>query len=168
MAELKPIIEQAMKQYAGAVLQSRALVDARDCLKPSARQIFYCMDKYKYTADKPFSKTMAVIGDAMKHFYIHGDSSCEGIVMRAGQSFAMRYPLIEIKGNGGTLLSSGNWAAPRYTDARLSKLAAYLFEGIEKDTIDDWRDNYADNEQYPAVLPTKGFYNLVNGTSGIG
>ena len=168
MAELKPIIEQSMTQYAGAVLQSRALVDVRDCLKPSARQIFFCMDKYKYTASKPFQKTMAAIGDAMKHFYIHGDSSCEGIIMRAGQPFAMRYPLIDVKGNGGTLLSSGNWAAPRYTEARLSKLAAYLFDDIDKETINDWRDNYADNEQYPGVLPTKGFYNLVNGTSGIG
>ena len=168
MAELKPIIKQSMTQYAGAVLQSRALVDVRDCLKPSARQIFFCMDKYKYTANKPFQKTMAAIGDAMKHFYIHGDSSCEGIIMRAGQPFAMRYPLVEVDGNGGTLLSSGNWAAPRYTETRLSKLSAYLFADIDKDTIDDWRDNYADNEQYPAVLPTKGFYNLVNGTSGIG
>ena len=168
MAELKPIIEQSMTQYAGAVLQSRALVDVRDCLKPSARQIFFCMDKYKYTANKPFQKTMAAIGDAMKHFYIHGDSSCEGIIMRAGQSFAMRYPLVEVDGNGGTLLASGNWAAPRYTETRLSKLSAYLFADIDKDTIDDWRDNYADNEQYPAVLPTKGFYNLVNGATGIG
>ena len=168
MAELKPIIKQSMTQYAGAVLQSRALVDVRDCLKPSARQIFFCMDKYKYTANKPFQKTMAAIGDAMKHFYIHGDSSCEGIIMRAGQPFAMRYPLVEVDGNGGTLLASGNWAAPRYTETRLSKLSAYLFADIDKDTIDDWRDNYADNEQYPAVLPTKGFYNLVNGTSGIG
>lgn len=168
MAELKPIIEQSMTQYAGAVLQSRALVDVRDCLKPSARQIFFCMDKYKYTANRPFQKTMAAIGDAMKHFYIHGDSSCEGIIMRAGQPFAMRYPLVEVDGNGGTLLSSGDWAAPRYTETRLSKLSAYLFADIDKDTIDDWRDNYADNEQYPAVLPTKGFYNLVNGTSGIG
>lgn len=168
MANLKPIIEQSMTQYAAAVLQSRALVDARDCLKPSARQIFYCMDKYKYTAAKPFQKTMAAIGDAMKHFYIHGDSSCEGIIMRAGQSFAMRYPLVEVKGNGGTLLASGNWAAPRYTDARLSKLAAYLFNDIDKETIEDWRDNYADNEQYPSVLPTKGFYNIVNGSQGIG
>ena len=168
MAKMKPIIEQSMTQYAGAVLQSRALVDVRDCLKPSARQIFFCMDKYKYTAAKPFQKTMAAIGDAMKHFYIHGESSCEGIIMRAGQPFTMRYPLIEVKGNGGTLLSSGNWAAKRYTETRLSKLSAFLFEDIDKDTIDEWRDNYADNEQYPAVLPTKGFYNLVNGTSGIG
>ena len=168
MAELKPIIKQSMTQYAGAVLQSRALVDVRDCLKPSARQIFFCMDKYKYTDNKPFQKTMAAIGDAMKHFYIHGDSSCEGIIMRAGQPFAMRYPLVEVDGNGGTLLASGNWAAPRYTETRLSKLSAYLFADIDKDTIDDWRDNYADNEQYPAVLPTKGFYNLVNGCQGIG
>ena len=168
MAELKPIIEQSMTQYAGAVLQSRALVDVRDCLKPSARQIFFCMDKYKYTADKPFQPTAAAMGDAMKHFYIHGDTSCVGIIMRAGQSFAMRYPLVEVRGNAGTLLSSGNWAAERYTKARLSRLADYLFRDIDKNTIDDWRDNYADNEQYPGVLPTKGFYNLVNGTSGIG
>lgn len=168
MSDLNKIIQDSFTQYGAAVLQSRALVDVRDCLKPSARQIFFCMDKYKYTANKPFQKTMAAIGDAMKHFYIHGDSSCEGIIMRAGQPFAMRYPLVEVDGNGGTLLSSGNWAAPRYTETRLSKLSAYLFADIDKDTIDDWRDNYADNEQYPAVLPTKGFYNLVNGTSGIG
>ena len=161
------IVKQSFTQYAAAVIQSRALVDVRDGLKPSARQIFYCMNKYKYVATKPFNKTMAAIGDAMKHFYIHGDSSCEGIIMRAGQPFAMRYPLIEVKGNGGTLLSSGNWAAPRYTETRLSKLAAYLFADIDKETIDDWRDNYADNEQYPSVLPTKGYYNIVNGSSGI-
>lgn len=161
------IVKQSFTQYAAAVIQSRALVDVRDGLKPSARQIFYCMDKYKYVAAKPFQKTMAAIGDAMKHFYIHGDSSCEGIIMRAGQPFAMRYPLVEVKGNGGTLLSSGNWAAPRYTETRLSKLAVYLFTDIDKETIGDWRDNYADNEQYPSVLPTKGYYNIVNGSSGI-
>lgn len=161
------IVKQSFAQYAAAVIQSRALIDVRDGLKPSARQIFYCMNKYKYVATKPFQKTMAAIGDAMKHFYIHGDSSCEGIIMRAGQPFAMRYPLVEVKGNGGTLLSSGNWAAPRYTETRLSKLATYLFADIDKDTIDDWRDNYADNEQYPSVLPTKGYYNVVNGSSGI-
>lgn len=161
------VVKDSFTQYAAAVIQSRALVDARDGLKPSARQIFYCMDKYKYTADKPFQPTAAAMGDAMKHFYIHGDSSCVGIIMRAGQTFAMRYPLVDVRGNAGTLLSSGNWAAERYTKARLSKLATYLFEDIDKETISEWRDNYADNEQYPAVLPTKGFYNIVNGTQGI-
>ena len=168
MAELKPIIEQSMKQYAGAVLQSRALVDVRDGLKPSARQIFYSMLLHKLTSDKPYKKTANAVGMAMADFYIHGDSSCEGVIMRAGQPFAMRYPLIDVKGNAGTLIESGNWAAMRYTESRLSKLSDLLFDDIEKDTINEWRDSYDNTKQYPAVLPTKGFYNLVNGTSGIG
>ena len=100
--------------------------------------------------------------------YIHGDSSCEGVIMRAGQPFAMRYPLVEIEGSYGNLMESGNWAAPRYTASRLSDISNYLFEDIAKDTINEWRDNYDDTEQYPAVLPSKGFYNIVNGTMGIG
>ena len=167
MSDLKPIIEQSFGQYAGAVLQSRALVDVRDCLKPSARQIFYCLYTDKFTASKPFKKTLKAIGSAMR-MYIHGDSSCEGVIMRAGQSFAMRYPLVEVEGSFGNLMESGNWAAPRYTSSRLSDVSNFLFQDIEKDTILDWRDNYDDTEQYPAVLPCKGFYNIVNGTTGIG
>lgn len=164
---LTPIIEESFTQYAGAVLQSRALVDVRDCLKPSARQIFYCLYTDKFTHSKPFKKTLKGIGSAMR-MYIHGDSSCEGVIMRAGQPFAMRYPLIEVEGSFGNLMESGNWAAPRYTNARLSELANYLFADIDKDTIKEWRDNYDDTEQYPAVLPTKGFFNIVNGSQGIG
>lgn len=88
--------------------------------------------------------------------------------MRAGQPFAMRYPLIEIEGSYGNLMESGNWSAARYTSARLSELSEYLFKDIKKDTISEWRDNYDDTEQYPVVLPSKGFYNIVNGTYGIG
>lgn len=168
MADMLPIIKESFGQYAGAVLQSRALVDVRDCLKPSARQIFYSMKKNKLTHDKPFKKTNNAVGLAMADFYIHGDSSCEGIIMRAGQPFAMRYPLVDIEGSYGTLAESGNWAAPRYTAARLAKSSALLFEDIEKNTILEWRDNYDDTQQYPSVLPSKGFYNIVNGTSGIG
>lgn len=168
MAELKPIIEQSMIQYAGAVLQSRALVDVRDGLKPSARQIFYSMLTHKLTIDKPHKKTWNAIGLAMADFYIHGDSSCEGIIMRAGQPFAMRYPLVDVKGNLGTLISSGSWAAPRYTESRLSKFTSLLFANIEKNVCSEWRDSYDNTKQYPAVLPSKGFYNLCNGTSGIG
>ena len=164
---LTPIIEESFTQYAGAVLQSRALVDVRDCLKPSARQIFYCLYTDKFTHSKPFKKTLKGIGSAMR-MYIHGDSSCEGVIMRAGQPFAMRYPLIEVEGSFGNLMESGNWAAPRYTSARLSELANYLFADIDKDTIKEWRDNYDDTEQYPTVLPTKGFFNIVNGSQGIG
>lgn len=168
MAELKPIIEESMITYAGAVLQSRALVDVRDGLKPSARQIFYSMLLHKLTNDKPYKKTANAVGMAMADFYIHGDSSCEGVIMRAGQPFAMRYPLIDIKGNAGTLMESGNWAAMRYTESRLSKITSNLFKDINKNVIDDWRDSYDNTKQYPSVLPSKGFYNIVNGTQGIG
>ena len=168
MAELKPIIEQSFTQYTGAVLQSRALIDVRDGLKPSARQIFYSMLQRKLTSSNPHKKTANAVGMAMADYYIHGDSSCEGVIMRAGQNFAMRYPLVDVKGNAGSLMESGNWAAMRYTESRLSKLADVLFHDIDKDTIDEWRDNYDNTKQFPAVLPTKGFYNIVNGCQGIG
>ena len=168
MAELKPIIEQSFTQYTGAVLQSRALIDVRDGLKPSARQIFYSMLQRKLTSSNPHKKTANAVGMAMADYYIHGDSSCEGVIMRAGQNFAMRYPLVDVKGNAGSLMESGNWAAMRYTESRLSKLADVLFDDIDKETINEWRDNYDNTKQFPAVLPTKGFYNIVNGCQGIG
>ena len=164
---LTPIIKDSFTQYSGAVLQSRALPDVRDMLKPSARQIFYCLYTDKFTYNKPFKKTLKAIGSAMR-MYIHGDSSCEGIIMRASQDFAMRYPFVEVEGSNGDPVLSGNWSAPRYTSSRLSQLANYLFEDIEKNTINEWRDNYDDTEQYPAILPTKGFYGIVNGGMGIG
>ena len=166
MSELKPIIKESFTQYAGAVLQSRALVDVRDCLKPSARQIFYALYTDKFVSNKPHHKTLKAVG-SLSRFYIHGDSSAVGILMRAGQPFAMRYPLMDVKGNVGTLMESGNWAHQRYTESRLSPLANYLFTDIDKNTVEEWRDNYDDTEQYPGVLPTKGFYNIVNGTQGI-
>lgn len=165
--DLTPVIKDSFLQFSGAVLQSRALMDVRDCIKPSARQIFYCLYTDKFIHSKPFQKTLKAIGSAFK-MYIHGDSSAEGIIMRAGQPFSYRYPLIEVEGSYGTLLSSGSWAASRYTSSRLSPLAEYLFKDIEKDTIKEWRDNYDDTEQYPMVLPSKGFFNLVNGGYGIG
>ena len=161
------IIEQSFTQYSGAVLQSRALVDVRDCLKPSARQIFYALYTDKFTYDKPYKKSLKAVG-SLSRFYIHGDSSAVGVLMRSGQPFAMRYPLMDVEGNVGTLLDSGNWAHQRYTSSRLSHISSYLFEDIDKDTITDWRDNYDDTERYPGVLPSKGFYNIVNGTMGIG
>lgn len=167
VADMLPVIKESFAQYAGAVLQSRALVDVRDCLKPSARQIFYCLHTDKFIHSKPFKKTLKAIGSASR-MYIHGDSSAEGIIMRAGQPFAMRYPLMEVDGSYGTLVETGNWAAARYTSSRLTPLSAILFEDIEKNTITEWRDNYDDTEQYPMSLPSKGFYNIVNGTMGIG
>ena len=167
MSNLTQIINDSFIQFSGAVLQSRALMDVRDCIKPSARQVFYCMYTDKFIHSKPFQKTLKAIGSAFR-IYIHGDSSVEGIIMRAGQPFAYRYPLVEVEGSYGTLIESGSWSAPRYTASRLTPLAEYLFKDLEKDTIEEWRDNYDDTEKYPAVLPSKGFYNLVNGGFGLG
>ena len=164
--ELEDIIKESFTQYAGAVIQSRALVDVRDCIKPSARQVYYSLFTDKFTSDKPFKKTLKAIGSAMR-FYIHGDASCEGIIMRSGQPFAMRYPLIEIEGSYGTLTETGNWAASRYTSSRLSSISNYLLQDTNKDTINEWIDNYDDTEQYPRVLSSLGYYNIVNGSTGI-
>lgn len=167
MSNLTQVINDSFIQFSGSVLQSRALVDVRDCLKPSARQIFYCMYTDKFIHSKPFQKTLKAIGSAFR-MYIHGDASCEGVIMRAAQPFSHRYPLVECEGSYGTLLSSASWAAPRYTGARLSELTDYLFKDIDKDTIKEWRDNYDNTEQYPMVLPTKGYYNICNGSFGLG
>ena len=164
--DMKKVIEESFKQYSAAVAQSRALIDVRDGLKPSARQIFYCLYTDKFLPNKPFQKTLKAIGSAAR-MYIHGDASCQGVIMRAGQSFAMRYPLIQVEGNAGTLHASGNYAAPRYTGSRLSQIGANLFIDIDKNTISEWRDNYDDTERYPSVLPSKGFYGLCNGSMGI-
>lgn len=165
-ADMKSIINSSFSQYAGAVIQSRALVDVRDCVKPSARQVYYNMFIDKYTSDRPFSKTLKVLGGCMKT-YIHGDSSCEGIIMRSGQPFSLRYPLVEVEGSYGNLMESGNWAASRYTSSRLSKLSDFLVKETTHDTVDEWVDNYDDTMQYPRVLSSLGFYNIVNGSQGI-
>lgn len=159
-------IEDSFTQYAGAVIQSRALVDVRDCIKPSARQIYYCLYQDGFTANKPFKKTLKAIGSAFKT-YIHGDASCEGIIMRSGQPFSMRYPLVEIEGSYGNQTESGNWAASRYTSSRLSPLTNYLLQETDKYSIEEWVDNYDDTMQYPRALSSLGFYNIVNGSFGI-
>ena len=166
MSELKQIVNDSFVQYAGAVLQSRALVDVRDGIKPSARQILYSLYDDKFYHNKPYKKTLKAVG-SLARFYIHGDSSAVGVLMRLGQPFAMRYPLTDIHGNCGNLMKSGNWAHQRYTETRLSALTEQVFKDIEKNTIAEWRDNYDDTEQYPSVMPSKGFYNICNGAMGI-
>ena len=166
MSDLKQIINDSFVQYAGAVLQSRALIDVRDGIKPSARQILYSLYDDKFYHNKPYKKTLKAVG-SLARFYIHGDSSAVGVLMRLGQPFAMRYPLTDIHGNCGNLMKSGNWAHQRYTETRLSALAEQIFKDINKDTISEWRDNYDDTEQYPSVMPSKGYYNICNGSMGI-
>lgn len=175
MSELKEVnltetLESNFARYAGMVIQDRAIVDVRDGLKPAARQLAYAQYIDKLTYDKPFKKATKSVASGMSHFYVHGDASAYSTLIRMGKPFAMRYPLEDVQGSYGNQMENDNEAASRYVEMRLSNLGTHLFESIEKNTIDDrdWRENYDGTEQYPAVLPSIGFYNLVQGSTGIG
>lgn len=166
---LNTAVKENFARYAGNVILDRAICDSRDMLKPSARMLMYSQRKItKNTSDKAFVKSARVVGDALGRFYTHGDSSCYGTYMRMAKPFAMRYPLEDCQGNSGTIITSGDEAAMRYTELRPSKVSDYLFNGIEKNAISEWKDNFDETLQYPGVLPSIGFYNIVNGTTGIG
>ena len=164
---LKETLEQSFQTYAGMTIRDRAICDARDCLKPGARMSMYAQFIEKITPDKPYRKSQKSVAAAMDHFYVHGDLSLYPLFARLGKTWAMRYVLEDFQGNTGTIEESNNEAASRYTEMRLAPLAMNLFTNIEKETITKWYESYSGEEEYPAVLPSVGFYNIVNGTSGI-
>ena len=169
MADIKKIVEDSFTRYAGNVIMNRAICDARDLLKPSARMLMYCqMSVTKNIPSKPFVKSARVVGDALGHYYEHGDSSCYGTYMRMSKPFAMRYPLEDCQGNNGTLNNTSDEASMRYTELRLSPLGYSLFGDIDKETIFEWSNNFDETEKYPKVAPSKGYYNICNGTVGLG
>ena len=168
MAELQKEVELNIARYAGAVLVNRALCDSRDMLKPSARMLMFSqIETSKNLYNKPYIKCARIVGDALGHWYTHGDSSCYQTYARLAKPFAMRYPLEDFHGNYGTIAGSKE-AAYRYTEIRLSELGQKMFDGIKKDTVEDWEYNFEETEQYPRVSTTCGFYNIVNGCTGIG
>lgn len=175
MGDLKKVnltktLEDNFARYAGMVIQDRAIVDVRDGFKPAARQLAYAQYIDKLTYDKPFKKATKSVASGMSHFYVHGDASAYSTLIRMGKPFAMRYPLEAVQGSYGNQMENDNEAASRYVEMKLSELGTHLFNSIEKNTIDDedWRENYDGTEKYPAVLPSIGFYNLVQGSTGIG
>lgn len=169
MSDLKTIVSDNFARYAGNVILDRAICDVRDMLKPSARMLMYSqMHITKNIPSKPFVKSARVVGDCLGRYYTHGDSSCYSTYMRMAKPFAMRYPLEDCQGNSGTVTQTGDEAASRYTELRLSKVGNELFTDIDKETIMNWCDNFDETESYPSVLPSKGFYNIVNGSVGIG
>lgn len=167
---LTKTLEDNFARYAGMVIQDRAIVDVRDGLKPAARQLAYAQYIDKLTYDKPFKKAAKSTAAGMAHFYVHGEASAYSTLIRMGKPFAMRYPLEEVQGSYGNQIENDNEAAARYVEMKLSELGTHLFDSIEKNTInkEDWRENYDGTEYYPAVLPSIGFYNLVQGSTGIG
>lgn len=169
MIKLEEMVANNFARYAGGVILNRAICDARDMLKPSSRILIYSQKTTtKNTSDKPFVKSARVVGDCLGRWYPHGDAACYDNYMRMSKAFAMRYPLEECQGNNGTINTNNDHASSRYTELRLSKLGDYIFQNIEKDVVTEWEDNFDETEKYPRVAPTPGFYNLVNGTTGIG
>lgn len=168
MSKLDNEVYESFSRYAGTVVANRAVIDVRDCLKPSARMLLYSeLVETKALPNKNYKKSARVVGDALGHFYTHGDGACYANYMRMGKPFAMRYPLQDCQGNSGTIIEAGDEAASRYTEMRLSHLGHGMFDSIKKNTIEEWENNFDDTEVYPRVLPSRGFYNIVNGTQGI-
>lgn len=153
--------------YAKYVNQTRAIPDARDCLKTGTRLLLYAQHWNKLTFDKKITKATNTIAAGMK-FSVHGDASIIGTAVRLSQSFSLRYPLIYVRGtNGSQIYGSDTFAAPRYMDMQSNKIASEMTNLLSKETIDDWEWNYTQEEQYPTVFPSI-FPNFVNGCTGIG
>jgi DNA gyrase subunit A len=167
MIDLLKIVDESFSTYAAMTIMDRAIVDARDGLKPAARQCMYAQKLDKITYKKPFKKSTKSVASAMDHFYVHGDASCYALLTRLAKSFSMRYPLEDFDGSYGTISGGDTEAAARYTEMRLGELGSLLYDGIEKDCITTWFNNYDDTEQFPSVVPSLGFYNICNGSLGL-
>ena len=155
----------AFLDYSMSVIMSRALPDVRDGLKPVHRRIVYTMHEAGLTPDKPFKKCATTVGDVLGKYHPHGDASVYDALVRLGQDFSLRYPLVDKHGNFGTI-DGDPPAAYRYTEARMSKMALYMVADINKDTI-DYDPNYDDSLKEPKVLPSRFPNLLVNGSTGI-
>lgn len=164
--DMLEVVEDSFGTYAGMTIQDRAIFDARDCLKPSQRMCMYSLLLNKYTYKKPFVKSQECVGKAMADFYTHGDAACYDLLTRLARPYNMRYPLMGFKGQYGPI-KTGKPSAARYTDMRLGEVGCKLYEGIDEESVEYWFDNYSGTKQYPAVVPSLGFYNIVNGTTGI-
>lgn len=158
-------MEQSFLDYSMSVIVGRALPDVRDGLKPVQRRILHAMNESGLRADQPYRKCASVIGDVMKKYHPHGDSSIYDALVRMAQEFAIREPLIDGRGNFGSV-DGDPPAAFRYTESRLSPVAMELLAGIGEDTV-DFVPNYDGYETEPFVLPSRFPNLLVNGSTGI-
>ncbi|MCU0311522.1 MAG: DNA gyrase subunit A [Acidimicrobiales bacterium] len=162
--EIQEEMERSFLDYAMSVIVSRALPDARDGLKPVHRRILWGMDQLRAYPDRPTMKCARVTGEVMGKYHPHGDSAIYDALVRMGQNFSLRHPLIHPKGNFGSLDEPA--AAARYTECRLAPIAMDMLAGIDEETV-DFVDNYSGEFQEPEVLPARFPNLLVNGSQGI-
>ena len=158
-------LKNSFISYAMAVIVSRALPDVRDGLKPVHRRILYAMTELGMTPDKPFRKSARIVGDVLGKYHPHGDTAVYDAMVRLAQDFSMRYMLVEGQGNFGSV-DGDSPAAMRYTEARLSKMAADLTADLDKQTV-DFYPNFDETLMQPEVLPSRFPNLLVNGSGGI-
>jgi DNA gyrase subunit A len=158
-------MRESYLSYAMSVIVSRALPDVRDGFKPVQRRILYAMREMNLTPDKQHRKCAGVIGEVLKSYHPHGDSSVYDALVRMAQAFTLRYPLVDGHGNFGSI-DGDPPAAYRYTEARLARIALEMLADIEKDTV-DFIPNFDNQGTEPVVLPARLPQLLVNGSSGI-
>ena len=158
-------MENSFISYAMAVNASRAIPDVRDGLKPVQRRILFSMNEASNYYNAPHKKCARIVGDVMGKYHPHGDSSIYEALARMAQPFSINHPLIDGQGNFGSI-DGDKPAAMRYTEARLSKIAAELLKDIDKETV-DFYPNSDDTLLQPVVLPARFPNLLVNGTEGI-
>lgn len=158
-------MRESYLDYAMSVITARALPDIRDGLKPVHRRILFAMHELGLTASAKTRKSATVVGEVLGKYHPHGDVAVYDAMVKLAQDFAIRYPLIVGQGNFGSIDGDGA-AAMRYTEAKMSKLAAEMLKDIEKDTV-DFRPNYDNTKQEPTVLPAAAPNLLINGTLGI-
>jgi topoisomerase-4 subunit A len=162
---LKDALEERYLAYALSTIMHRALPDVRDGLKPVHRRILYAMRELGLNPDSGYRKCAKIVGETMGNYHPHGNQAIYDALARLAQDFAVRYPLVDGQGNFGNI-DGDNPAADRYTEARLTEVAADLLVGIDEDCV-DFRPNYDGREQEPAVLPAAFPNLLANGTAGI-
>ena len=162
---LEDIMGERFGRYSKYIIQDRALPDIRDGLKPVQRRILYSMNKDGNTFDKSYRKSAKSVGNIMGNFHPHGDSSIYDAMVRMSQDWKNREILVEMHGNNGSM-DGDPPAAMRYTEARLSEIAGYLLQDIEKKTV-PFAWNFDDTEKEPTVLPAAFPNLLVNGSTGI-
>ncbi len=158
-------LKKSFMEYAMAVNKSRAIPDARDGLKPVHRRILYSMNEMGLFNEKPYRKCARIVGDVLGKYHPHGDSSVYDALTRLAQDFSINFPLVDGHGNFGSV-DGDSPAAMRYTEARLSKLAAEMLRDLDKDTV-DYLPNFDGTEEEPFVLPARYPNLLVNGSDGI-
>ncbi len=162
-------LEEEMRRsyldYAMSVIVGRALPDARDGLKPVHRRVLFAMHEQSNHWNRPYKKSARIVGDVMGKYHPHGDAAIYDTIVRMAQPFSLRHMLVDGQGNFGSV-DGDNAAAMRYTEIRLSKIAAEMLEDIDADTV-DFQPNYDGSEKEPTVLPARLPNLLVNGSAGI-